>query len=96
MNSIQLIGRYHAKPESFKSENSALNAKIQIRTKANVMTSYSNNDYEVYDVVIWKGMSKEFVSSIELDSIIAIRGRLQIIDNEFAVVAEHIEQIDKY
>ncbi|NLW15965.1 MAG: hypothetical protein GX038_06900 [Erysipelothrix sp.] len=96
MNSFQLMGRFHSGPEDFKAKNSSLNAKIRIKSKANIMTSLENDDYEIYEIVVWKGMRREFLDSVPLNSIIGIKGRLQVIDSRLVLVAEHVQQLENY
>ncbi len=94
MNAFQIMGYYIKKPENFKTENSKLYAMIGVAAQKNFMSSFEVEPLVEFDVIVWKGMSREFLEAIPLNSTIGVRGRLEIIDNRLMLVAEHVEKLE--
>ncbi len=94
MNAFQIMGYYIEKPTDFKTHNSKLYAMIKVAAQKNFMSSFEVEPLVEFDVIVWKGMSREFLESIPLHSIVGVRGRLEIIDDNLMLVAEHIEKLE--
>lgn len=88
------MGYYVEKPTCFNNQDVKKHAKIKVKTKANFITSFGEENFEEYEVYLWKGMCHEFINSIPLNSAIAIKGRLEIMDAKMILVAEMIEKLE--
>lgn len=93
MTGFQIVGYYVEKPQVLENSSPKEYATIKVKTKTNFISSFETKEFEEYDVCLWKGMSKEFIESIPLNSAIGIRGRLKMKDNTVILIAEHIEKL---
>lgn len=94
MNAFQMMGYYAEKPCDYRTQDSKLYGKIKVAVQRNFMTGFEIEPLDEYEVILWKGMSREFLDSIPLKTIIAIRGRFQMIDCKLMLVAEHVERME--
>lgn len=58
------------------------------------MTSLEGYETAVFEVVTWKGITREFLDSIKVDDRLAIKGRMEIIDGKMVLIAEQIEELE--
>ncbi len=88
------MGYYVDEPQTYEENNVKKHAVIKVKTKANFISSFGQEDFEEYEVYLWKGMCQEFISSIPLNSAISIKGRFEKVNSNLALVAEHIEKLE--
>lgn len=91
MNHITLIGRYVQKPKQLVDSTSSTYANFKVQVKSNYRNHDGEFTYDYFDVVLWKGLSKEYLTSLELNTILAIKGRLEKKDEKIIIIAENID-----
>lgn len=94
MTGFQLVGYYAEKPKVFEDNNSKMHTKIKVLTKPNFITNFGEDKMDLFEVYLWKGMSKEFIQAIPLNSPVSIKGRLELRNGAIVMIAEHIEKMD--
>lgn len=91
MNSIQICGRLYEHPIIFQKDNSREYATFKLKTRSNFPGLNGDYQYQIYDVVLWKGLKNLIDEKLPLDAFVAINGRLDQLDGKTLIIAEAIE-----
>lgn len=96
MNYVQIVGRYESKPIVIEDATSQKYAAIDLKVKSNFRNVDGEYTYDTFSVVLWKGMNYELLELVDLDSLLGVKGRLEMKDSHIRIIAEHVEILDSY
>lgn len=90
MNQIQIVGNLAEKPRK-TNLGSVRYSSIVIDVTANFRDGngvFKVNQFQVY---LWKGIHDDISICGEVGQPLAIKGRIEVVGHEFAIIAEHVE-----
>lgn len=96
MNSFHILGYYVDKPKKLENSTSPKYSEIFVRVKPNIQRPDDINCHEVFPIIVWKGLSKQFLETMKEESLICVRGRIERIDNRYCLIAELIESCNEF
>lgn len=96
MNYVQVIGRYKTAPFILKGAPSNVSSYIQLNVKSNFREATGEYRYDVFDVYLWKGLQKDLGEHIQLNTLIAVKGRLELRNDHPVIIAEQVEFLERY
>lgn len=72
-----VVGKVIKEPEIIKTANGNTMAYLYVETARPFRSEDSGPNTDVYKVLLWRGIAEECKDNCDIDSIVAIRGRLQ-------------------
>lgn len=91
MNVVQLVGYIANLPQTTKEASAKAYSRFEVEVVANFRDATGVFQETRYPVQLWRGASATIMKTAKVDDLISVKGRLERIDDEVIVVAEHIE-----
>lgn len=93
MNFIQLVGRIIDMPRCKNRNGNEIYAEMQLEVKQNFRAFDGSIKVDVFTVQLWRGISDEIIENCTLQQNVAIKGRIEAHQEQYRVIAEHVEFI---
>lgn len=91
MNFVQIVGRITELPMKRNHQGNESYSEMKLAVKKNFKTESHNGDTQEFVVILWRGISDQISNVCSEDELVAIKGRLELDNGQYTVVAEHIE-----
>ncbi len=91
MNFIQLVGTVSKMPEQ-RPESIARNySEMTLAVTSNFREATGQFRTDDFRICLWRGISDTVAESIKLGDLLAVKGRIEVFEDQYIVIAEHIE-----
>lgn len=91
MNFVQLVGRITELPEKRRHQGNEFYSELKLAVKNNFKAGSKNGETQEFSVILWRGISDKIRDVCTEDELVAIKGRLELYEGQYTVVAEHVE-----
>ena len=93
MNFIQLVGRVTQMPTPLPKKDNVVYSEMKLEVEQNFRAIRGEIRYDVFPIRLWRGASEEIVDRCKEGRLLGIKGRLELHDGQFCVIAEHVEHL---
>ncbi|MFV0380213.1 MAG: single-stranded DNA-binding protein [Anaerorhabdus sp.] len=76
LNQCALVGKIKELPEMKKTNSGTITASLIIEVDRNFRNSSGQIEQDIFSVQVWRGIAEECCNICKVNSIVAIRGRL--------------------
>ncbi len=91
MNFIQLVGKITEKPVKINSKTTSSHSNMKIAVHSNFREFNGQYRIDEFTIQLWKGVSDQICESCEPDRLVAIKGRVEIEEDGYVIIAESVE-----
>lgn len=91
MNFIQLVGRIEQMPQVIESKTKAKHSQMILSVVSNFREFNGEYRNDLFPVRLWRGVSEEIEAACKEGRLLSVKGRVELENNHFLIVAEHIE-----
>lgn len=94
MNFIQIVGRIVTPPfREVKIGNESYSQMI-VEVQQNFKAFEGSVRKDSFKVSLWRGMSDHILQACSQPGLVAIKGRVMVIEGEYSIIAEHVEVLN--
>ena len=90
MNQVILVGRVEKKPTLTKTENGVTKTLLKLAVERTFKNVYGKYETDVFNCILWNGISNTVSDYVNVGDVIGIRGRLQKDNKKTVVIAERV------
>lgn len=94
MNHLHLVGTISNIDKEVYSHKTSKLLPFSVSVLSNFKDANGKYLVENFDVYFWKGASKSIQNAINIGHLVTLRGRLEKLDEQIIIVAEHLEILD--
>lgn len=91
MNFIQVVGSIKSLPDKVAVKGYDSVSELTLEVKQNFVSLQNNLVTDLFKIQLWRGMSDKIISACKLDDVVSIKGRVEVQDSQYRIIAEHIE-----
>ncbi|MDE8271023.1 single-stranded DNA-binding protein [Erysipelothrix rhusiopathiae] len=91
MNFVQLVGHIETMPVPIEDHSNESYALMHLSVTSNFRTPTGIFRKDTFPILLWRGASETTTNSCKPGSLISVKGRLEINDEKFILIAEHLE-----
>lgn len=91
LNFIQLVGRIVESPEKLVTNTNAKYSKMILSVTSNFLEFSGEYRHDLFPVRLWRGINQDVIGAFKEDRLVSIKGRVEVEDEKFVIVAEHLE-----
>ena len=96
LNVVALCGKIKALPEKNNYIPAANeNRLMTIAVQRNFQNSEGDYDQDIFEVLLWRGISEEISERCRIGDVISLRGRIQSVDQKIMIIAEQVNLLPK-
>ena len=96
MNYYQVVGYYVGKPERLANSTVSEYSEILVNVRSNMMQQDGQYQFDTFRVALWKGLSNEILDAVPLNTLIGIKGRIELVDDGVRLIAEQVEHYNDF
>lgn len=93
MNVVQTVGYLHRLPEKVVNHTVQNYSDFELEVTSNFRQSDGSFLNTILPMRIWKGGCLEILDHAKINDIMSVKGRLEFINGEMMIIAEHIEYL---
>lgn len=91
MNFIQLVGRVVDPPEKVVSNTNAKYSKMNLSVASNFLDFNGEYRHDLFPIRLWRGINEDVLGAFKENRLVSIKGRVEVDEEKFVIVAEHLE-----
>ena len=91
MNFIQLVGKITEQPVKINSKTTSSHSDMKLAVHSNFREFNGHYRIDEFTIKLWKGVSDQICESYEPDRLVAVKGRVEIENSAYVIIAESVE-----
>ena len=89
MNCFVLLGTMVSKPHNF-TRDALSYAEFEVKVERNYRNNDGENVYDVFKVILWRGISEITAEKYPVGTTVSIKGRMELRDQQICLIAERV------